>query len=223
MKGRPRQYFRHSQMISALQRRGLGQEIEILDAGAGNLGLLSRLRDMGYTKVRGIDIEPRNQGVAQADICALPFKGQMFDVVFCGDVLEHVDRDGLAMEEIHRVLKSGGLLIVSVAHGPRLMKRVDSLVGHRRRYSREGFFRLADRAGFSVCEWNYWGFPLMRIYNWSQDLYCRLDKKASTMTAGSELFPSSRVPLILHYLFYLDNLFNTAPLGIGLQAVLVKA
>ena len=50
----------------------------------------------------------------KADLCALPFKDNSYDVVFCNHVLEHVENDAKALKELHRVLKPGGLGIFQV-------------------------------------------------------------------------------------------------------------
>lgn len=50
----------------------------------------------------------------KADICALPFNNDQFDLIFCNHVLEHIPDDKKAMEELYRVLKKGGTLIAQV-------------------------------------------------------------------------------------------------------------
>jgi SAM-dependent methyltransferase len=50
----------------------------------------------------------------KADICALPFKNEDYDLIFCNHVLEHIPNDQKAMEELYRVLKKGGTLIAQV-------------------------------------------------------------------------------------------------------------
>jgi SAM-dependent methyltransferase len=50
----------------------------------------------------------------KADICALPFKNEEYDLIFCNHVLEHIPNDQKAMEELYRVLKKGGTLIAQV-------------------------------------------------------------------------------------------------------------
>ena len=50
----------------------------------------------------------------QADICNLPFSDQQFDWVVCNHVLEHIPSDKIAMQEIFRVLKTGGTAILQV-------------------------------------------------------------------------------------------------------------
>ncbi len=44
----------------------------------------------------------------KADICALPFEDNSFDVILCNHVLEHIPNDTQAMSELNRVLKPGG-------------------------------------------------------------------------------------------------------------------
>ena len=50
----------------------------------------------------------------KADICKLPFKNFEFDLIICNHVLEHIDNDFKAMEEIYRVLKKNGIGILQV-------------------------------------------------------------------------------------------------------------
>jgi SAM-dependent methyltransferase len=48
------------------------------------------------------------------DIHQIPFEMNMFDVVLCNHVLEHVRDDMQAMSEIQRVLKPGGFAVLQV-------------------------------------------------------------------------------------------------------------
>jgi len=50
----------------------------------------------------------------KADICALPFADNSFDLVLCNHVLEHIPADNKAMEELYRIIKKGGTLIAQV-------------------------------------------------------------------------------------------------------------
>ncbi len=50
----------------------------------------------------------------KADICDLPFKDNEFDVVFCNHVLEHISDDTKAMQELYRVMNSGGFGIFQI-------------------------------------------------------------------------------------------------------------
>ena len=50
----------------------------------------------------------------KADICALHFENEHYDLIFCNHVLEHIPNDKKAMQELYRVLKKGGTLIAQV-------------------------------------------------------------------------------------------------------------
>ncbi|HET8542007.1 MAG TPA: glycosyltransferase [Anaeromyxobacter sp.] len=73
-----------------------------------------------------------------------------FDTVVCLNVIEHVDDDRGALENIRRVLAPGGRAIVLVPQGPALMGTLDEVLGHRRRYTEAGLRQLALDAGFEV-------------------------------------------------------------------------
>ncbi len=48
------------------------------------------------------------------DITNIPYNDEAFDVVICNHVLEHIEDDKLAMRELYRVLKPGGMAILQV-------------------------------------------------------------------------------------------------------------
>jgi SAM-dependent methyltransferase len=50
----------------------------------------------------------------RADALALPFPDETFDRVIAAEILEHVRQDGVAIAEIFRVVRPGGLVAVSV-------------------------------------------------------------------------------------------------------------
>jgi ubiquinone/menaquinone biosynthesis C-methylase UbiE len=50
----------------------------------------------------------------RGDAMRLPLKDSAFDRVICSEVLEHVHDDGQSLAELVRVLKSGGIMAVSV-------------------------------------------------------------------------------------------------------------
>lgn len=45
-----------------------------------------------------------------------PFEDNFFDVIIMSDVLEHVDNEQRALDEMYRILKPGGTFIVSTPH-----------------------------------------------------------------------------------------------------------
>jgi 2-polyprenyl-3-methyl-5-hydroxy-6-metoxy-1,4-benzoquinol methylase len=63
-------------------------------------GLVKQAASLGFLGV-----------VADFNLC-LPFKSAFADVVVCNQVIEHIARTDLLMQEIYRILKPGGMAIV---------------------------------------------------------------------------------------------------------------
>ncbi len=74
-----------------------------------------RLRSMPNISFEGLDLDPGSpHATIVGDARAIPFPDGEFDLVLCVHVLEHVEEDRRVMSELHRVLKPGGVAIVSV-------------------------------------------------------------------------------------------------------------
>ncbi len=116
--------------------------------------------------VTGIDIEPRALDVAaknlpqarfiEASVLDMPFEPETFDVVTCWDVIEHLPpkTERIAMSEMARVLKKGGIFSLSTPSGKTLSKILDPayfLTGHRH-YSHNEIVNLVWQSGLKVKE-----------------------------------------------------------------------
>ena len=117
---------RASLILQQLESVGAGR---ILDLGCGR-GFYAKAITTLYpgAAVAGVDFNPdylaeakaqtyaTTVRLARADARALPFPSESFDAVVCSEVLEHIVEDRAALREINRVLRNGGLLLVSVPH-----------------------------------------------------------------------------------------------------------
>ena len=63
---------------------------------------------------RRLDAQDIDVTLRRADLSALPYPDDAFDVVLAGHVIEHAPDPRLALAEIYRVLKPGGVLICSI-------------------------------------------------------------------------------------------------------------
>jgi SAM-dependent methyltransferase len=160
---------RRAIVARAVERLPLRDDAPILEVGCGTGGMLQLLRRFGRTV--GLDISlsalgaARDRGascVTRGDSCRLPFATGSFAAVCAFDMLEHVEDDGLALRELHRVCRPGGRLIVSVPAFPFLWGRQDVVSHHYRRYVRRELNERLGRAGFVpeyTTYFNTWLFP----------------------------------------------------------------
>ena len=112
----------------------------ILDIGCGD-GKYSALlgKVCNATEVYGIDISEkgvklaRNNGIKafQLDIDEddLPFKDNYFDAIFCGDLIEHLYDPDHLLDECYRVLKEGGLFVITTPNLASWINRIALLFG----------------------------------------------------------------------------------------------
>ena len=144
----------------------------ILDCGCGTGNNLTMLRR--YGRACGIDITwsglayARGRGekrVARASATRLPFPAGQFDLVTSFDVLyafdDEMERD--ALNEMYRVLRPGGQIIINVAALKVLTGNHSVLGGEVRRYQRTELRDHLTRTGFTVLRITYTNFTLLPI------------------------------------------------------------
>jgi 2-polyprenyl-3-methyl-5-hydroxy-6-metoxy-1,4-benzoquinol methylase len=117
-------HFIHSNIESDVR-------LKILDVGCGGTNLPIELANRGH-EVYGIDAMPfpnqQNFTFVQGSLEHIPFDNNFFDIVTAVSTIEHVglgrygdpispDGDKKAVEEIKRVVKPGGKVIVTIPSG----------------------------------------------------------------------------------------------------------
>lgn len=93
---------------------------KVLEAGCGTGLVMKALRARGATDLVGVDLssgmlgaaQREGERVAQASVTALPFPDASFDVAYSFKVLAHVPDIRLALREMARVVRPGGVLVV---------------------------------------------------------------------------------------------------------------
>jgi SAM-dependent methyltransferase len=153
---------------------------DVLNAGAGAGSLTLKMVDAGL-HVTSTDYSPelcewtrralRARGLEGAhpviagDLQRIDLPDAAFDGAVCAEVLEHLDDDAAALGELARVLRPGGLLLVTVPANPYRYDWTDRWAGHRRRYTAEGLGASIAAAGFADVDVRGWGFPLTGLYH----------------------------------------------------------
>lgn len=109
---------------------------KILDIGCGNgkfMNLLLTVFKNKNLQIKGIDFSPsevkeaksRKLDVKRANIEeGIPFKDSTFNLVYAGEIIEHLYNADFFLSEISRVLKNGGFVVFSTPNLCAWMNRV---------------------------------------------------------------------------------------------------
>lgn len=155
-----------------------------LDAGCGTGTLARFLAEYWGCKVVGVDASaemvsqctpaPNTEFQQIRDICETGFPDEAFDGVLCSSVIEYVVEPRTVLRELGRVLRRGGLLLVSVPNAHPIARWpvlavywVTKCLGRRRwfeyldhskhHYSESGFRDALKRCGFRAEASRSWG------------------------------------------------------------------
>lgn len=101
----------------------------------------------------------------QSDARVLPFVDK-YDAVCAFDVIEHIEEDLETLKSIHKSLKPGGYIFLTVPQHMWLWSKQDEFACHKRRYIRKQLKNKLSQAGFmlhSITSFVFTLLPLMLL------------------------------------------------------------
>ncbi len=185
---------------------------EILEIGSG-IGNLSEYFIRDKAKITLSDIRENycnllesrfpeyvaNHPVRKIDLVAPDFKKcfpeylEKFDSAFALNVVEHIEEDKLALQNLFSILKPGGKLMILVPAHPFLYNRIDTSLQHYKRYTNISLEEAISSAGFKVNR--TYGFNAMGMPAWwlSGVLFRSSQIKNDQMNLYNKLIPLAKV------------------------------
>ena len=111
----------------------------ILEVGSGISPMMTKTHriiytDLSFTAIRVLKQTHKKGWHVVADGTMLPFKVGVFSHTVCSEVLEHIPNDKTVIQELARVMKPKGRLIITFPHRKFYFGIDDRFVGHYRRY-----------------------------------------------------------------------------------------
>jgi len=129
-----------------LSTRTFSAPLRVLDAGCGDginlVGLEKILSNLNQNfKLHAVDLSVLRVGrVLQrfkrinafvTSLDSLPFQDAYFDIVLCNHVLEHLEQPDIALQELLRVMRPGGMIIIGVPNEGCFMAKMRNYIFQR--------------------------------------------------------------------------------------------
>jgi SAM-dependent methyltransferase len=163
--------------VDQVGRSVRGAEPVILEVGCSSGFLLKDLRkSLPHALLIGSDCVRRPLERLARDVPDLPLL--FFDLVNCPladngvdavvllNVLEHIENHEAAVQQLHRILKPGGVAVIEVPAGPHLYDVYDKVLMHWRRYTLRELVSLMEGVGLRVVDRSHLGFFLYPGFRW---------------------------------------------------------
>lgn len=162
--------------------------------------------------------------VIQGSVTELPFENASFDLVCAFDVIEHVEDDSRALEEMVRVCKPGGKIMVTVPAFMSLWSEHDEINHHFRRYTESSLKDLfAENKEGKINFISYFNailfLPIYIARRVSNLLSSKKHEKADLQSDFSK-FKTGMLNSILYKIFLAENFLlkkrKTFPAGVSI-------
>lgn len=164
----------------------------ILDIGSGSGSNLRLLQEMGFSNYRGFDLNPLAKKFCEekklgevliGDICNSGLAEASFDVIMATDVIEHIRDDDKVLSEIRRILKPGGMAIITVPCFQSLWSRHDEILMHQRRYELSQLTAKILGNKMTISEAYYFNFflffPILLFRKISEKIGLKLESESA--------------------------------------------
>lgn len=179
---------------------------ELLDVGCG-VKPFKKIYASYCKNSIGIDVETSPHQKTEVDVIydgkKIPFEDGRFDYVLCTEVMEHVPEPAAFLKEINRVMKPGGILIMTTPFLVPLHEEPYDFY----RYTKHGIKHLLLQAGFrlehleSFC--GYWGVLIAFLVQPQLKIWNKLSKIVRIKIIYSAYNPFIFLGVVLPQLLYL--------------------
>jgi len=221
--------------LTQLQRWVKGARPSIMDIGCSSGFLLGKIRaafPQGH--VVGADYVPAplhklakehpDWPLIQFDLTTSPLPDACLDAASLANVLEHIEDDVKAVEQVYRMLRPGGVAVIEVPAGPHLFDVYDKQLLHFRRYSRQSLHQLLAGAGFTVHDESYIGsliYPAFSAVKKRNKKYLSLPDEEQLKMVEESMKMARGNPFMNFLMSMEESMRYRIPLPFGIRCVAV--
>lgn len=220
---------RRNLVFDLLRKYKITKGSKILDFGCGSGFLVGELQKRGYDAF-GVDSSEdaikfrkgiNNLSVKKGE--SLNFSDSSFDLVVALDVIEHIKHDDHAVKGIERILKPGGIIIITVPAYQWMWGVQDEIAKHFRRYTVSSFSQvIRAKSNLKFIRKTYFNtflFPPIAVVRILSKWF-NLKERESDFDINSRFLNS-----LFYFIFNLETYFLkfcSFPFGVSILLVLKK-
>jgi SAM-dependent methyltransferase len=227
--------FLHDSTLSVLKLHNIGARCRILDAGCGTGGLLKKLLDVGYDKLDGFDLSKdaltyaRNLTSLHLKLCDITtalqhYPSSSFDAIISHDILclLPLEKEKAAIDQLIKLLKPGGILIMNLPAFNAFRGTHDIAVGITRRYTKSDIKNLIENSA-NVETSVYWPF-LLSVPIYLVRLSQRLGTIGTKAVKSDVRTPNTALNWMLYQVSKIEGFFlKSKPWGSSVFTVIRRA
>lgn len=197
-------------LLKVIEKNCTGKSL--IDVGCGEGRLLDLIRkNFDLDDISGADFskealnlaEKKGLDVFNADLTDInTFPPKKWDLVICSEVLEHIDDDILALQNLRKLMNENSKLIITVPYSMKYWSRSDKFAGHVRRYEFEEITNKLEDNGFQISQIFVWGALFYSNYH---SFTQKFEPGKIKSKVGKSKSLISIMGKVLFYLFYLDD------------------
>ncbi len=203
----------------------------LVDAGCGTGAMLLEMsrvcRVVGFDRydesiaLARAKIRAAGGELLRASLEAAPLADGCASLALLLDVLEHLNQPEAALDEMIRIVRPGGLIVITVPALPWLWGDWDEALHHRRRYRRKDLLELAARPGVELLRCIYFNtamlVPIACVRLWR-----RIFPPAKGKARAEDKLPAPLLNSLAHQCLVQPARWSwlRAPIGVSLLAVL---
>lgn len=184
-----------------------------LSVAMGKLGLHVDASDLDRNAISLAKRFNHNTNVSYSTTDVMGLKrSKQYDLLTTLEVLEHIKEDKKALSRMHKAVRKGGFLLLTVPINEKYRRDFDNRSGHIRRYAPSNLIKKVEEAGFSITKMKYFNFPFLWL--WYFLVYLpysdRKEKNMVSSRSGKKELPKWVWAMnIINKFFLIDLLFNS--------------
>lgn len=209
-------FITRKEFIYQQMKKNIDKSSKIIEIGAGTGNVARYLQKNGYGNISVGEMHRNGLKYAQSygiqncyqfDLLRTPFENE-FDTVCLFDVLEHIEEDNLAIQNVFKMLTENGQIVLTVPSHMWLWNRDDTIAGHKIRYTKKQLLQKLKNNGFEIVNARYFFISIVPLLLLRRLVNKDLGNAVETEEYAQDISMNPMINNILLFISRIENKIN---------------